>query len=299
MVSNFTKFKMNITLILKHFYTLSASLFGAVAILLSFVTFEEMKIISILNKVIIFVILLIISFIISSVSVVFFFKKNRIWSKGKNKVYASYGDLLKYAFKIKEKKRKIIVIPVNDAFDTIVEIGGEKVKNPLVTPTSIHGEWVVRICEQLDISPKELSERIQNNLKLNDIKPVETLNKEIKTKGNLDSYPIGTVAVIDGKNNTTFYLLVISKFNENNNARSSKRVITDAVDDLIEFYDSNGQGYPLFMPLMGTGFSRANLSHTQSLRVIKSCVLTSEEKINGTMNIIVFNGDRDKVSIFN
>lgn len=297
-MSNGAKFKMNCTVIFKLFYTISASLFGAIAILLSFVTFEEIGITSIICKFLIFLTLLGLSFIISSISVVFFFKKNRIWSKGKNKVYASYGDLLKYAFKIKEKKRKIIVIPVNDAFDTIVEVGGEKTKNPLVTPKSIHGEWVTRICKELDINPKELSNRIQKNLKLNGFTPAEVISNKIKTRGNLESYPIGTVAVIDGNEYTTFYLLVISKFNENNNARSSKRAITDAVDDLIEFYDKNGQSYPLFMPLMGTGSSRANITHVQSLRLIKSCILTSEEKINGSMNIIVFNGDRDKVSIF-
>lgn len=299
MISNFAKFKMNIRLILKLFYTLSTSTFGVVGILLSFITFEEIGITSVFHKLSIFFIIAILAFVISTLLVVFVLKKNRIWSKGKNKVYASYGDLLKYAFKVKEKNRKIIVIPVNDAFDTIVEVGGESVINPLVTPKSIHGEWVERICKQLEISPEELNVKIQKNLDLQKNKPEKIIKIEEKPRGNLKSYPIGTVAVIDGNNNTTFYLLVISTFNENNNARSSKRKITEAVDNLIEFYDSNGQGYPLFMPLMGTGSSRANLSHTQSLQVIKSCILTSEEKINGSMNIIVFNGDRDKVSIFN
>lgn len=299
MISNFAKFKMNIRLILKLFYTLSTSIFGLVGILLSFITFEELGVTNVYHKLLIFLIIVILAFIISTLLVVFVLKKNRIWSKGKNKVYASYGDLLRYAFKVKEKNRKIIVIPVNDAFDTIVDVGGESVINPLVSPKSIHGEWIRRICEQLKISPEELNDKIQKNLDLQKRKPEKIIKIEEKPRGNLKSYPIGTVAVIDGSNSTTFYLLAISTFNENNNARSSKRKITEAVDDLIEFYDSNGQGYPLFMPLMGTGSSRANISHTQSLRIIKSCILTAEEKINGSMNIIVFNGDRDKVSIFN
>lgn len=297
-MSNFAKFKMNFKLILNYFYILSTSLLGLVGIFLSFITFEEMSITKVFYKVLILLIIVILSFIISTIFVVFCLKRKRIWSKGKNKVYASYGNLLEYAFKIKEKSQKIIVIPVNDAFDTIVEVGGEKVKNPLVTPKSIHGEWIEKICDQQKISPETLNGRIQNNLKLQNINPDKTIKREVKIKGNLESYPIGTIAVIDGNNNTIFYLLVVSTFNETNNSRSSKRNITDAVDDLIEFYDNKGQGYPLFMPLIGTGSSRANISHKQSLRIIKSCILTAEEKINGSMNIVVYNGDRDKVSIF-
>jgi len=52
------------------------------------------------------------------------------------------------------------------------------------------------------------------------------------------------------------------------------------------------------MPLMGTGTSRAKLTHKQSLKLIKSGIFTFEEKINGQINIIVFHKDRDKISIF-
>ena len=63
------------------------------------------------------------------------------------------------------------------------------------------------------------------------------------------------------------------------------------------FYDRNGQGDPMFLPLMGTGSSRVDITHEQSLEIIKSSVLASE-KINGSVNIVVYNGDKDKVSIF-
>lgn len=48
---------------------------------------------------------------------------------------------------------------------------------------------------------------------------------------------------------------------------------------------------------MGTGSSRIDITHQQSLKIIKSSVLTSE-KINGSVNIVVYNGDKNKVSIF-
>ena len=53
----------------------------------------------------------------------------------------------------------------------------------------------------------------------------------------------------------------------------------------------------MFLPLMGTGSSRVGITHQQSLKIIKSSVLTSDE-INGSINIVVYNGDKSKVSIF-
>jgi hypothetical protein len=52
------------------------------------------------------------------------------------------------------------------------------------------------------------------------------------------------------------------------------------------------------MPLIGTGNSRADLTHEQSLRVIKSCILDSDKKVHGEINVVVYEKDRDKVSIF-
>ena len=49
---------------------------------------------------------------------------------------------------------------------------------------------------------------------------------------------------------------------------------------------------------MGTGSSRSGLTHEQSLRLIKSTVLTSDKPINGEINIVVYYKDKDKVSIF-
>ncbi len=77
-----------------------------------------------------------------------------------------------------------------------------------------------------------------------------------------------------------------------------KKQFRECVDKLLDFYDETGQSIPIYVPLMGTGPSRAGLSHENSLNIIKSCVLTSEEKINGSVNIVVFNGDKNKVSIF-
>jgi len=292
-----TEVKLNLKPIFHLFLKISGIVFSVFAILVTFISLEDVGITNIWHKIGIILSILVLSLIMSMILILFFFKKNRIWSNGKNKVFASYGDLIKYAFKVKEKNKRIIVIPVNDTFETIVDVGGEKVVNPLVSPNSLHGIWIEEFCKKYEITVNELNSRISGNLKLQNRKPVQVYSEDEKRRGNKEKYDLGTVAILNA-GNTIFYLVAISEFDEKNNAQSNKINIRKAVENLIEFYDQNGQGFPLYMPLMGTGTSRAKLTHKQSLKLIKSGIFTFEEKINGQINIIVFHKDRDKISIF-
>lgn len=292
-----TEVKLNLKPIFYLFLKISGMVFSVFAILVTFISLEDIGITNIWHKIEIIILILVLSLIMSMILILFFFKKNRIWSNGKNRVFASYGDLIKYAFKVKEKNKRIIVIPVNDTFETIVDVGGEKVVNPLVSPNSLHGIWIEEFCKKYEITVNELNSRISENLKLQNRKPVQIYSEEEKRRGNKEKYDLGTVAILNA-GNTMFYLVAISEFDEKNNAQSNKINIRKAVETLIEFYDENGQGFPLYMPLMGTGTSRAKLTHKQSLKLIKSGIFAFEEKINGQINIIVFHKDRDKISIF-
>jgi len=292
-----TEVKLNLKPIFHLFLKISGIVFSVFAILVTFISLEDIGITNIWHKTGIILSILVLSLIMSMILILFFFKKNRIWSNGKNKVFASYGDLIKYAFKVKEKNKRIIVIPVNDTFETIVDVGGEKVVNPLVSPNSLHGIWIEEFCKKYEITVNELNSRISGNLKLQNRKPVQIYSEDEKRRGNKEKYDLGTVAILNA-GNTIFYLVAISEFDEKNNAQSNKINIRKAVETLIEFYDENGQGFPLYMPLMGTGTSRAKLTHKQSLKLIKSGIFAFEEKINGQINIIVFHKDRDKISIF-
>lgn len=148
------------------------------------------------------------------------------------------------------------------------------------------------------IDSKTLSTMISDNLKNRKIEPIKVYTDDEKNRGNKESYELGTIATINGENNTTFYLIAISKFDENNKANSSRKKIRNCVDELIEFYDTNGQGYQIFIPLFGTGRSRADLNHQQAFKIIKNAVLTNEKSIHGIINIVVYKKDKDKVSIF-
>lgn len=295
----YEKTKINISNIFLLSFKISGILFTALTIFLSFWSWDDLSIKDWWIKMLILLSIYVVSFIIAFILIIFILKSKKIWSNGKNKAVAMYSDLFLLGFNKKNKKNKIIVIPVNDTFETIVERATEEITKPLVSPNSNHGRWIMNYCKEYGITPEDLNTRIQNNLKKQGHRPIKTYSIEEKDRGNRDSYTLGTVAIIDGMNNNVkFYLLAISEFDENNNAKSNKKQIMYSVDELIDYYDKNGQADPIFLPLMGTGRSRANMSHEQSLKVIKSCILTSDKKINGEMNIVVYTGDRNKVSIF-
>ena len=252
-----------------------------------------MKIENIWTKIFILFGIILGSFLISLVFIVVILKNKRLWANGKNKVLAFYGDLFKITNK---QEKKIVVIPVNDTFETIVDDDLVQDK-PLVSLTTIHGQWI-KYMNSKGIDSKTLSTMISDNLKNRKIVPIKVYTSEEKNRGNKESYELGTIATINGENNTTFYLIAISKFDENNKANSSRKKIRNCVDELIEFYDTNGQGYQIFIPLFGTGRSRADLNHQQAFKIIKNAVLTNEKSIHGIINIVVYKKDKDKVSIF-
>lgn len=289
----FKKVKLNIVPIFKQTVLISGTVFSILTIFLSFLSWEDMKIKNIWIKVSILIGIIIISFIVSLVCIVLILKNRRLWANGKNKVLAFYGDLFRI---ISKNEKKIIVIPVNDTFETIVDDDLSKNK-PLVSLTTIHGQWI-QYMNNKGIDSSTLNEMIKNNLVDRNFKPLKIYNDNEKSRGNKESYPLGTISTIKGENNTTFYLLAISIFDDNNKATSTRRNIRNCVDELIDFYDINGQGYPIYIPLFGTGRSRADLTHQQAFKVIKSAVLTNEKDIHGTLNIVIYKKDRDKVSIF-
>lgn len=221
---------------------------------------------------------------------------NLIW-RGKNSVNAIIGDLFKYGFNKKRREdTNIVVIPVDTSFETKIKTS----KNDFpVSEKTIHGQFLSRMYKitvptsETESNYKRLyteegiKNLIENNLK----------EQGIKTSGNNSKnkplYPIGTIAVIYHLN-TIFYLLAISEFDENNNAQSNENNIKIAIENLLDFYDKNGEGYPLYLPLIGTGFSRVRLSPKESFlpkesfECILSTIMEKTDKILGEINIVIW-----------
>lgn len=108
---------------------------------------------------------------------------------------------------------------------------------------------------------------------------------------------LGTVAMIRGKNNSTFCLLAISEYDKENIAYTSVDDIELCIKSLVNFYNQHGQGYRLIILLIGTNLSRAGLSHNDSLRVITSLFQLYGDKIHGEINVVIYKCDKDKVTL--
>ena len=167
---------------------------------------------------------------------------------------------------------------------------------PLVSPKSLHGRWIKKMLEE-GISIDEIDTSIKECLCKQEKVPHTVLTIEEKKRGKRDIYDLGTVVAIRGMNNSIFLLLALTDFDENNNAHVSVENLENVIKSLIRYYDQYGQGNELIVPLMGTNLSRTGLSHDDSLRVITTLFQLYGNEIHGEVNVLIYNGDKDKVTI--
>lgn len=266
-------------------------------IVLTFVTWEEIGIATKQIRIILLVTILIISAIIAIVYICLIKNKEIIYENGNSRITICYNDIIKIAFRKKKKHNKrIIVIPVNTCFDTIIDEDISKVKKPLVSLESIHGKWIKEITAR-GMSLDELDTRIKNSLKKQEIYPISVIPENEKTRGKREEFAKGTIAIINENENTYFYLFALSKFDEHNNAQPLKEEFIEIIHKLISFYNRNGQGYELYLPLMGTNLSRIGISHEEALTILESSFKLYSDEIYGKISIVIYNKEKNKVAI--
>lgn len=225
-------------------------------------------------------------FVVGALCQTMFGKKNTIWEKGNNKITAIYGNILDEA----SEHEEIRVIPVNTAFDTIVDAPCSTDK-PLVSPNSLHGQWIKRQkCEQ-EILRDEILKNISES-------SYHEVNPSQKKRGNRREYTIGTYSVIRRKN-ITYLLVALSAFDINNVAHSTQTDLETVLQSVVSYHNQCGQGAKLMIPLMGTANSRMKLDYQESFDIIKNYLLLRKKDINGCIEIVVYQKDASKVSIWN
>lgn len=220
-------------------------------------------------------------------------RKNIVWQSASGKIIVKYADILEESFKSK-KRESLYVIPVNSAFDTIVDEDISLCDKPLVSPYSLHGKWINKM---LGIGKRieDIDADIEASLQKQKKSPCDILKDKERGKKNI--YALGTVAIVKGYSKNIFLLLASTDFDENNIAHVSVEKMEDVIRALIYFYDQHGQGHELVIPLMGTNLSRAGLTHSDSLRIIASMFQLYGDRIHGDVSIVIYKGDKDKVTI--
>lgn len=186
-----------------------------------------------------------------------------IWRKGPNSVTVAEADIFEFCG---ETARSIVVIPVDASFSTRVtkELGGDNVGG--ISENTLHGKWLER-CSQSGIS---LDTRIAASLGRSPL-------------GNEDG--VGDIAVLDD-GCTTYFLLAISVIKDGV-AGSNEHLIRRAITSLFAKYDKVGQGYPMYIPLIGSGRSRVCLGHEESLQLILQAALENERHLQGKVVVVV------------
>lgn len=177
-----------------------------------------------------------------------------------------YGDIF--------SKNGIVVIPVNDYFDTIVD-------NQIVSSNTLHGSFINKVFSD-DIS--DLNAQI--NSSLSDTKPLE--NNHDRKLGNKLRYPLGTVASVkkDGK---IYFLVAFTRFNQNNRAEVTKAEFQQVIYSLFDYVEQYSQGFKLNVPLIGSGHSGVNIPKQKLLEFLVFAIQLNDKLtlINGVDIIIL------------
>lgn len=204
---------------------------------------------------------------------------------GKN-VFVVYGDL--FDPQIVDDQKRYICFAVNRCFDT-------DVNNRLISSTTIHGIAFNKLYEQNLYTAATLNTAIQAAIHTT-TNPV-AVNRADKPEGNLNRYEAGSYANLSIDCNLNYLLLGLSWINSNLNAQTSKSDYVLAVQKMIESFDNESQGYPVLMPIIGTGRSRTDLKEREALEYIIEAFRINKNKITSDIYIVIHESAKNRVSI--
>lgn len=224
--------------------------------------------------------------IICSIRVCVQKKKKVVDGRNGKAVYVVYGDL--FDPEIVNGQKRYIAFAANRCFDTIVD-------DNLVGANTIHGRAFNRLYDQKLYTPGSLNEALQQSIKGN---PKSVLvSREGKKEGNLKRYEVGAYANLKIDDKLNYLPIGLSWFDENLNAQTSLQEYVLAVQKMIEAFDKESQGYPVLMPIIGTGRSRTDLNEREVLEYLIAAFKINQVKITSDIYIVVYESDENRIFI--
>ncbi len=172
-------------------------------------------------------------------------------------------------------QKGIIVIPVNDYFDTHVGDG-------VIDPKSVHGQFITNLFRD---RIAELDAKIAKSLKEQGLTGA---SKKQRAIGNNVSYPLGTCAVVyDGGNR--YVCVVTTEFDDDNVAhltRDKLSVVMNGLFNQLEIFSGTDK---VSMPIVGAGNARLNRSAERILHYLVDYFdfSLSDKKILGGVQIVI------------
>lgn len=190
----------------------------------------------------------------------------------------SYGDIF--------RKDGIIVIPVNDLFDTIVD-------NDIISEKTLHGMFINKYFD---------TEKKLDNLNKQIISSLSNINFETVSRkngrGNIKKYPLGTTAIVN-LDNKKFFLVAVSEFDLSTNRAFLK--ISDyllVMSRMIEFIHNHSQGFNVNIPLIGGAQLGINLPKEKLLEMIIFSMHTAEKiAVLDGINIVLHSSVEKEINL--
>ncbi|MER9606460.1 macro domain-containing protein [Mesorhizobium sp. M0243] len=185
------------------------------------------------------------------------------------------GDLL-------ESPATNIVISTNTTFDTDIASG-------LINPDSLQGKFTNKYFLGNTV---ELNKQLAMSLK------GMVFKEHSVGKGKKRRYPIGTVAKVSS-HGKTFYLSAMAELNEEGTAKSTPKMLDEALEALWQFMAMKGELGDTAIGLIGTGRGRVGLPRKKVIeKVAQSFADASYDKVfSNKLSIVVFPGDAERFGV--
>ena len=190
------------------------------------------------------------------------------------KLNVKYGDIF--------SEKGIIVIPVNDFFDVLVD-------DEIISRNTLHGKLIEKYFSD-DV--EFLNAQIKS--KLGDYTGERVPNRQ---DGNKVRYPLGTTVKIQ-KDNQVFFLVAFTRFDENNRAQLTNLEYQEAVIKLVDFIENNSNGHLINLPLLGSGHSGVKASKQRLLEfLIFSLKIKDNLTLVNGINIVLAKPLKNEISL--
>jgi len=171
------------------------------------------------------------------------------------------------------------IIGSNTTFDTTIE-------DNTISSKSVQGQFTKKFCSSINLLDKLLEDSLSGV-------PIKAIkNKTEKPFGKLKEYDLGTVAPIE-INGKKAYFVAIAIFNQHKVASVEREDFLDLLPKMWDGIRNKGGFEPLCCPILGSGFSRLNMTREELIHeIIKSFIAaTSEAKFSERLVLVVTPSD--------
>ena len=216
-------------------------------------------------------------------------KRHKISGRGSIIIESMYGNILEID---NRKSKPVIVIPVNSSFDTIIE-NNLNVKDRIIEGSSLHRQWLSKYGSDKD-ALKKLQDDVKAGIKNRGLIPDHMLKNK---RGNKNVYPIGSYIFVE-REDYTFLLFALTEFDEHNKViKHDAEMFVELMAKLMDATDYCA-GRHVYIPIMGTKIALFGMTPSQSFEYIKSAALNKKNTLRSSLSIVIYDDDRDKVSIY-